>query len=169
MLQKRVYFLSVYLREDLGYEAHYYGPYSAEVATINAEMKSVGYLAECLLGYSVDQRGFELARYDYKLTEFGSRLAGEKASDNFDLWANIEKSAKILMAGGNLNYLELSIAAKLYFITTKLNRNATMDDISELLPRFGWSVNKDELEKAATFLRVTGLVKPAQTNVATTG
>ena len=42
MLQKRVYFLSVFLNADLGYEAHYYGPYSEAVATANLEMKSLG-------------------------------------------------------------------------------------------------------------------------------
>ena len=37
MLQKRVYFLSVFLKVDLGYEAHYYGAYSEGVATTNLE------------------------------------------------------------------------------------------------------------------------------------
>jgi hypothetical protein len=114
------------------------------------------------LGYGVDQRGFELARYDYKLTEAGSRLAEKKAAANPDLWAKIEGASRSLIAGGNLNYMELSIAAKAYYVLTQLKRKATLDDISEMLPRFGWSVSKDEMEKAATFLRLTGLVKPPQ-------
>jgi len=162
MLQKRVYFLSVYLREDLGYEPHYYGPYSSEVATANAEMKSVGFLLEFPLGYGVDQRGFELARYDYKLTEAGSRLAERKAIANPELWPRIEGAAKLLSEAGNLNYMELSIAAKAYYVLTQLKRQATLDDISAMLPRFGWSVSKDELAKAAAFLEKTGLVKPSE-------
>jgi uncharacterized protein len=162
MLQKRIYFLSVYLGENLGYEAHYYGPYSAEVATINAEMKSVGYLLETPLGYGVDERGFELARYDYQLTEAGLKLADKRAAARPDLWKKIERASQSLAEGGSLNYMELSIAAKAYYVLTQLNQIATLDDIAEVLPRFGWSVSNAELEKAATFLRLTGLVKPAQ-------
>lgn len=169
MLQKRIYFLSVFLREDLGYEAHYYGPYSAEVATMNAEMKSLGYLSEFPLGYGVDQRGFELARYDYTLTEAGSRLAEKKAATSPDLWLKIESAAHALIDGGNLNYMELSIAAKAYYVLIQLNRKATLDDISEMLPRFGWSVSRDELQKAASFLQITGLVKPSRTNAHAAG
>jgi uncharacterized protein YwgA len=46
LLQKRIYFISVMLGIDLGYEAHYYGPYSEQVATLNMEMKSLGYISE---------------------------------------------------------------------------------------------------------------------------
>jgi uncharacterized protein YwgA len=42
LLQKRVYFLSVVLGMDLGYEAHYYGPYSEQVASLNSELKALG-------------------------------------------------------------------------------------------------------------------------------
>jgi uncharacterized protein YwgA len=161
ILQKRVYFLSVCLREDLGYEAHYYGPYSGEVATANAEMKSLGFLVEFPLGYGVDRRGFEMARYDCKLTEAGSRLAEKKSAANPQLWERIEGASKIIIDAGNLNYMELSIAAKVYYILIHLKRKATLADISEMLPRFGWSVSKEELQKAALFLEKTGLVKHA--------
>lgn len=162
MLQKRVYFLSIYLREDLGYEAHYYGPYSADVATINAEMKSVGFLSESSFECGVDQRGFELARYDYKLTDSGSRLADRTAEAAPQIWTKIQRAARLLTEAGNLNYMELSVAAKAYYVLTQLKRKATLDDISEVLPRFGWSVSKGELARAASFLERTGLVKPAQ-------
>jgi len=34
LLRKRIYFIKVILAIDLGYEAHYYGPYSEQVATL---------------------------------------------------------------------------------------------------------------------------------------
>ena len=40
LLQKRLYFVSVILGVDLGYEPHYYGPYSEEVATANTEFEN---------------------------------------------------------------------------------------------------------------------------------
>ena len=159
LLQKRVYFLSVFLRSDLGYEAHYYGPYSEGVATANAEMKSLGFLSEAATGWGVDRRGFEMARYDYALTDAGARLAEKKAASNPQLWEQVEAAAKVVRDAGNLDYMELSIAAKAYYVLMHLKRKATLDDISEMLPKFGWSVKKEELANATQFLERTGLLK----------
>ncbi len=82
------------------------------MATVNLEMKSLGYLAESVAGWGVDQRGFEISRYDYTLTETGTRIADRKAALNPDLWKRIETCAKVVTAPGNLDYMELSIAAK---------------------------------------------------------
>jgi hypothetical protein len=57
--------------------------------------------------------------------------------------------------------MELSIAAKAYYVLMHLKRKATLDDISVMLPKFGWSVNKEELTNATRFLEKTGLVKKA--------
>ncbi len=161
MLQKRVYFLSVFLNADLGYEAHYYGPYSEGVATANLEMKSLGYLSESVAGWGIDQRGFELARYDYKLTDAGARTADRKAELNPELWKRIEEAAKVVNEAGNLDYMELSIAAKAYYILTQMNSKATLEEIAKMLPKFGWKVSKGELEKATEFLQKANLVTKA--------
>jgi uncharacterized protein YwgA len=161
MLQKRVYFLSVFLNAELGYEAHYYGPYSEAVATANLEMKSLGYLSESVAGWGVDQRGFELARYDYKLTEAGTRIADRKASLHKELWSKIEAAARVVNDAGNLDYMELSIAAKAYYILTQMNHKATLEDIADMLPKFGWRVSKEELQKATEFLQKANLVTKA--------
>lgn len=161
MLQKRVYFLSVFLKTDLGYEAHYYGPYSEAVATANLEMRSLGYLSETVAGWGVDQRGFELSRHDYKLTEVGVRIADRKAMVNRDLWEKIEVAAKVVNESGNLDYMELSIAAKAYYILTQMNNKATLEDIARIMPKFGWNASGKELEKATDFLQKANLVTKA--------
>jgi len=163
MLQKRVYFLSVFLNSDLGYEAHYYGPYSEGVATANLEIKSLGYLSESVAGWGVDQRGFEISRYDYTLTEAGARIADRKAALNPDLWKRIEASAKVVTEAGNLDYMELSIAAKAYYILTQLKHKATLEDIAKMLPKFGWKVSIEELQKATEFLQKANLVTQVAT------
>lgn len=152
LLQKRVYFLSIILKVDLGYEAHYYGPYSAEVATANAELKSLGFISESVTGWGIDRRGFELARYDYKLSDAGSRITQKKVVEHSELWEQIEGAVDIVKKAGDLDYMELSIAAKAYFILRKLGRKATIDEIEAMLPNFGWSVSRGELEKATEFL-----------------
>ncbi len=158
LLQKRVYFVSVMLGIDMGYEAHYYGPYSEKVATTNSELKSLGYISESSSAWGYDQRGFEMARHDFKLTELGTRLADRKIEAHSLLWSKIQKAAAIVKKAGDLDYMELSIAAKAYYVLNKLNGKATLEDIEAMLPKFGWSVKKEQLEKATDFLAKTNLV-----------
>jgi uncharacterized protein YwgA len=159
MLQKRMYFLSVMLNVDLGFGPHYYGPYSSAVASGNIELKSLGFLQEYSAGWGVDHRGFEMARYDYSLTDEGKEFADAKAKANADLWTNVQRAAEVITKAGDLNYMEMSIAAKAYFALTKLRGSASLDEIHGLLPQFGWNVSKEELEKATSFLANAGLVR----------
>jgi uncharacterized protein YwgA len=158
LLQKRVYFLSVMLGIDMGYEAHYYGPYSEKVANLNSELKSLGCVSESSSAWGYDQRGFEMARHDFKLTEVGSRLADRKTEMQPQIWNRVQKAADVIGKAGDLNYMELSIAAKAYYILNKLNGTAKMEDIQEMIPKFGWSVSKTELEKATDFLAKADLI-----------
>jgi uncharacterized protein YwgA len=159
LLQKRVYFLSVIVGEDLGYDAHYYGPYSEQVATGNLELKSLGFIKENVASYGVDSRGFERARYEYNLSDFGLRVADKIALVYKDLWKHLENAATRLTAGGDLDYMALSIAAKAYYILKKQGGRATLEEIKELLPKFKWSIDDVQLKNAAEFLKSAALVK----------
>ena len=158
MLQKRMYFLSVMLNVDLGFGPHYYGPYSSAVTSGNIELKSLGFLQEYSAGWGVDHRGFEMARHDYFLSDEGNKFATEKAEANAYLWGRVQEAAEVIKKAGDLNYMELSIAAKAYFALTKLKGSASLDEIHALLPRLGWNVSKEELEKATSFLEKAHLV-----------
>ena len=57
--------------------------------------------------------------------------------------------------------MELSIAAKAYFVLIRLNGKATLEDIAGMLPKFGWSVTKEQLENATEFLAKASLVTQA--------
>lgn len=159
LLQKRIYFLSVMLGIDMGYEAHYYGPYSAQIAFLNAELKSLGYISESTSKWGYDQRGFEMARHDFGLTELGQRITDRKAIRHPDWWKKIEKAAAVAKQAGDLDYVELSIAAKAYYVLTKLNGKTTTEDMAAMLPRFGWNVTDDQLNKAKEFLVKMRLVE----------
>ena len=158
LLQKRVYFLSVMLGVEMGYDAHYYGPYSGNVATLNSELKSLGYVSESSSAYGFDQRGFEMARHDFKLTELGASLADRKTVGHAQLWDKMQAAAAIIRKAGDLDYMELSIAAKAYYVLNKLNGKATLEDIAGMLPKFGWSVSEKQLQNATEFLAKADLV-----------
>ncbi len=61
LLQKRVFFISKKLNLDLGYKAHYYGPYSPLIENGVAQAKALGFLEERNLGFGVaDSRRFSM-------------------------------------------------------------------------------------------------------------
>jgi uncharacterized protein YwgA len=163
MLQKRIYFLGVGLGKEsaLGYRAHYYGPYSAAVAEANSELKSLGYLSECSTSWGSDQRGFEIARYDYSLTREGWCLYNRKKNEYPDLCPEILRLAEAIKSAGDLNYWELSIAAKTYFILKNHGMTATFEEIQKKAQGLGWEVTERELEKATVFLEKMDLVQSA--------
>jgi len=159
LLQKRIYFLSVLIEQDLGYDAHYYGPYSAEVANSNLELKSIEFVSEGATVYGRNEQGFEKVHYEYSFSDLGRRVADDLALKYPELWNQICNAAKVVESGGDHNYMELSIAAKAYYVLTqKLGGKGSLKDIEKLLPKFGWSVTENQLYKAASFLEKANLV-----------
>jgi hypothetical protein len=122
------------------------------------EIKSLGYVSESSSSWGYDQRGFEMARYDFRLTEMGERMAARKAEADPVLWDSISKAAAIVKQAGDLDYMELSIAAKAYYVLRELKGVATIEDIAAMLPKFGWKVTPEQLDKATEFLSRTNLV-----------
>ena len=93
-----------------------------------------------------------MARHDFELTKQGSRIADRKAAKHNHWWTQIQKAASLVGEAGDLDYVELSIAAKAYFVLSKLNGQATVETLSAMLPKFGWNVNDKQLENATQFL-----------------
>ncbi len=160
-LQKKIYFLGVLVGADLGYGPHYYGPYSPELASANTELISLGYVRETVLGVGeIGDRGFEIARHDFDLTDAG-RLIAEKKGETYpkDSVRIFEAASKIREAGGDLDYMELSVAAKAYFILAQQGDKASLRDVERIASSdFGWSVRESDLKKAKAFLKEIELV-----------
>ncbi len=155
-LQKKMYFLGIMLNEDFGYGPHYYGPYSASVAAANQELKSLGYLSETKISAgSVNAFGFEMARHDFSLTTDGRSVLKQKKTRLYLDWERIEKAAHRLTEAGSLNYIEISIAAKAYFLLEQQGKPAGADELVSLANKFGWTITEAEVDKAVKFL--TGL------------
>jgi len=161
-LQKKIYFLGVMLGWDLGYDPHYYGPYSSEVSDANANLKSMGYLAESTASVGAyNDRGFEIARHDFKLTDEGCTAAEEKKRELPREWQEVQNAVGSLEAAGDPGYMELSIAAKSYYVLTKKGGCATLEDIRATAKILGWSVSDDDIQRAVGFLERLGLVRRA--------
>lgn len=160
-LQKTVYFLGVLTNcvDKLGYRAHYYGPYSEEVADAMRRLTALGFVDQNVVGGgAVNDFGFEVARYDYCLNDHGRAVAQVKAKQHSQLWNDLHDATKRLHGADDLDYMKLSIAAKTYFLLDKKDR-ATKSELVSVARRFGWSVNEDEIQEAGTYLVSLGLVQ----------
>lgn len=158
-LQKKMYFLAVKLDYDLGYGAHYYGPYSRDVAAANSELKALGHLKESVSGWgSTDPQGFEIARYDYSLTSDGRRIVDRKRRQHPEEYDAIHRAAQEIRDAGEIGYMRLSVAAKAYFLLKRQGGRADLETIKTVARRFGWSVSELDLERAGEFLEKAGLV-----------
>jgi len=164
-LQKIVYFLGLATgtQDGLGYRAHFYGPYSDEVASAVERLKALGFLDQTVSGIGiVDTRGFEVARHDYRLSEAGKAMAEVKRQSEGNLWAKLQQAVEAMKVLFDQDYMKLSIAAKTWFLLGEKNGNARMDDLAALAPKFGWSVSVEQIKDAVQSLKDANLVQLTQ-------
>lgn len=159
-LHKEIYFISLLLDRDIGFKAHYYGPYSPKVEQGLDELIGAGYVNMTHQVFGMDpNRGFEFKRYDFSLTESGERFAkilGEKYPEERK---KIEEFAGKLQEIGDPDYLILSLSAKAYFILDKVGIAMTDSQIAEKSEKFGWNVTEDDITTAVTILEKLDLVE----------
>jgi len=152
LFQKRGYFVSLLMgfNFDLGYQAHYYGPYSAKLDGTLTQMKNLGFVEEATTGFGVISDGFEMRRYDYNLTEDGKRVLEPflKTAE----YAEIAKAVRKIKDAGDPDYVELSIAAKAFFILKKQRKGMTPTELKEEATKFRWDIPENSLGKAVDFL-----------------
>jgi uncharacterized protein YwgA len=160
-LQKTAYFAGLLSGtvDELGYRPHFYGPYSAEVAGAVNRLRALGFATQTVVsGGAVDQAGFEVARYDLRLTDEGMKVAQAKAEQHPGKWEKIKKAAEALNAAQEQDYLKLSIAAKTYFMLGQKKGFVKLGDLATLAKEFGWLVTPVQVQEGAQFLQSLGLV-----------
>ena len=161
-LQKIVYFAGVLTDklDELGYRAHYYGPYSSKVTGAVEELRGLGFLEQRVAGGGAfDHQGFEVARYDYELTEVGKDIAEEKARIRPRMWEKIRTSVGQLQNADVSDYIKLSIAAKAYFLLDRAHERVTVSHLVTMGEKFGWKVSKQQVVDASKWLEKLDLVE----------
>ena len=159
-LQKNAYFLSKLLDEDLGFRPHYYGPYSPKVELALGELRGMGIVSESVSVFGVaDSAGFQRRRYDYSLTEDGKLVANAIQSDLKMEYEAIDLAVKkIKLAGGNLDYWSLAVAAKTHFVISASGSSLSEEDVVDRAEGFGWDVNEKQVGEATEFLGRLNLI-----------
>ncbi len=161
LLQKRAFFVSILCgkEKELGFTAHYYGPFSPSIDVTLAQLKSLGFVDEVAVGFgAVNSEGFEVKRYDYRLTEDGKKIAASLKKKYPQEYEQIVENLRKLERAGNPNYLELSFAAKAFFVLRSKKRPMTRRELNRNAERFDWKIPEQSLQKAVSFLENIGLV-----------
>lgn len=160
-LQKTAYFLGTMTDclEELGYRPWFYGPYSDEVDAAITWAKTIGAIDQNVSSWGFDQSGFEVRRYDFRLNEQGKRFAEIRARENPEFWNRLQLAAQRLREAGDIDYMEMSIAAKTYFLLGKKKGPTSMAELAQLAPQFGWNVTPAQVQQAARYLSKLGLVQ----------
>jgi hypothetical protein len=158
LLQKRAFFVTQLIGEDFGlkFDAHYYGPFSSTVEGTAAQLNNLGFLQESSTGFGILSDGFEVKRYDYSLTDDGRFLA-ERLRKTPE-YKSINDATRRILAAGATNYMELSIAAKAYFLLKK--KEGTGMSVAELIQqaeKYNWNISSESVKRAIGFLKATGL------------
>ena len=100
----------------------------------------------------IDSSGFEVARYDFQLTDDGEIVAKEKAATHATLWERIRKAVQTLKDANAEDYVKLSIAAKSYFMQTNEKLKLSAEELSRRTSEYGWNVKPEEFIEADELL-----------------
>lgn len=150
LLQKRLYFVGLSLNKDLGYRAHFYGPYSAEVNSSLSECSSLGFVDERMSGFGItDHAGYEVRRYDYVLSDEGKEVAEDLKARYKRSYGTIRQTLAVLKDSGDADdYQDLSIAAKTMHIVREHGGGLDGYGVIDEAKKLGWKVSKCEADKA---------------------
>jgi DNA-binding PadR family transcriptional regulator len=157
LLQKKSYFVSLLSRIpiDLGYQAHFYGPYSATVDGTLTQLKNLGFVEESSTGFGIVSGGFEMRRYDYRITEDGRKVLEPVLQS--PKYSAIKGAVQAIRDAGEPDYMKLSIAAKAYYILQKQGKRMSANELLVQAKEFNWSISEQSLVSAVEFLKRVGL------------
>ena len=169
-LQKLCFFVGKLVGKPLDFRAHFYGPYSDDVSAELAFLVNGDFLTESRRGSGVPgDQGWEIARYDYRITEKG-QTAVHWLTERFpDESAQVRAAVRRVLDSGDLDYVGLSFAAKTFWILEQKGQTMTPDGVAEAAKQFRWRVNGQEVTKAAAFLQKLDLARVVSSTAVTDG
>ncbi len=160
LLQKKIYFLSVLCKENFGFSAHYYGPYSSFVAEHLDGLVNYGVLKEFTESFTTataEQNAFgEIRRHTYSLSADAEEIwEVTQQKPEFQKWDNALQSINKQEISQDFN--KLSIAAKVHYIVS-WQGESTVEEIEQIAKEHKWKVDDKDIAGVLSFLQELGLV-----------
>jgi len=145
-MQKLVYFEAQKIRSKIAFHAHYYGPFSSDVAESLARLGAFGYVREDV----PDDHGIS---YEYRLTRYGKALAADLSREEPARYEKIKDVVRIAAEHCELRQLALAHAGKTHFLRKNVVKgNASNSKIVASGEKFGWALEKKDVEDGLTLL-----------------
>ena len=165
LLQKKIYFLSVLLKENYGFSAHYYGPYSSFVAEHLDGLVNYGVLNEVTESFTSasSEENFlgEIRRHTYSFTHDAEKIWDiTQQKPDFQKWDDALRSINDKEISHDFN--KLSIAAKVHYIVSWEGKSA-LKQIQKIAKDYGWNVRQEDIISVYSFLSELGLVTTDKT------
>ena len=153
VIQKVLYFATLQGITRTVYEAHFYGPYSPEVAGTIQDLTSAKFLREREETLDPNASPWEVRAYKYSLPK-----NVEEALDSV-LTKDDRKDAKVLewvvdtcMKRGSLKPKPISIAAKVLYILHEEKQPLMASEIKKKADELGWKIAEPEIENSVVGL-----------------
>jgi len=163
LLQKKIYFLSVLMERDLGFTAHYFGPYSSYVAGHLDSLVNYGILKETLVPLSSNPPEpsplgeIRKHTYTYSLVPDAFKKVWKvtEKKPGFNEWKQKLKTINNQSIACNSN--RLSIAAKIHYIVDwEGEKNA--EEVLQTAKEYGWDFTLKDIKNVLSFLTELELV-----------
>ncbi len=162
-LQKMIYFVSLVLDKNLGFNSHFFGPYSIEVENALDELIGAGFIeTDCRSLGVASQGGFEKKIYKYRLTDSGRAFAQMQIAEYNSEYEVIKEFVGKLEGIDNPDYFSMSLAAKAIYVLQKEKQPVTDQQIHARFIKFGWNAKENDFSKATDILRKLGFVVGSQ-------
>ena len=167
LLQKRLYFMGVFLERTFGHRPHFYGPYSPLVESNLGLLREYGLIEQKVVPLRVNA-GEVIERHDLVITNEGKQFADEVRELNPELAKEVESAIAKIERAGDINPAMLAVAAKIHFIVNdseSVEGAVKFEDIQTTASQLGWEVDAEShaswnrtASRAAKFLQELGLV-----------
>ncbi len=155
-LHKIAYFVSIILKKDFQFNAYFYGPYSRTIENGLEELTGVGFINMYTSSFGITSTtGFEKKKYTYEITESGDELLRNLKTQYAKEYKQIETYSGKLH---DKSYIDLSIAAKAFFILDKGKKTLGIEQIRSKAREFQWNITDSEIESAIKILKDLNLI-----------
>lgn len=162
-IQKIGYFSKILGVVKTPYHAHYYGPYSADIAETLEDLTAIGFLEKTVetkfnrnIPVSPDWK-----RYIYQITDDGKTyLQSIRETPGFlEEERKIHDIVQTCKDDAHLDPYILSWAAKVHFILNKSGDAMDVDDVRKTASNFNWDLSEGQIEKGIDLLLKIHLIE----------
>jgi uncharacterized protein YwgA len=133
---------------DLGHHAYFYGPYSASIEGDVEALWLSDLIDEKRRRLGINSNGFEVARYEYSLTDAGQQRLKQIREAFGAEYSDLEKFVNhVSEKAGSFHQNILSAVAKVHFIETMENERLKPQQVRELAKNLGWKLSEDQIQR----------------------